>query len=151
MRRAIELIPPSTAAREAARATVTLSFEDRHRRRIRLIDDAGEPFLLDLPRATQMQHGDLLRLEAGGSIEVRAAVEPVLEASCTTIEDTARIAWHIGNRHTPVQVLANGRLRLRHDHVLKDMLLGLGARVDEGEAPFAPESGAYHSGHGHAH
>ena len=151
MRRAIEHLSVVETNAEPPTATVTLSFEDRHRRRVRLVDDAGVPFLLDLPRAVLMHHGDRLRLDSGGTIEVHAAIEPVMELSCHSVSHAARVAWHVGNRHVPVQVLADGRLRLRVDHVLRDMALGLGAEVRLLSAPFAPEPGAYGGGHGHAH
>ena len=130
-------------------ATITLTFADRHKRRIRLLDDAGAPFLLDLPHAVQMNEGDLLECEDGSAIAVRAAAEAVLEAHGRDAVHGARLAWHVGNRHTPVQVLADGGLRMLHDHVLRDMLVGLGATVEAKTAPFVPEAGAYTTGGGH--
>lgn len=156
MRRAIRHLP-KPAGRPEPDATVTLLFDDRHRRRVRLDDDAGVPFLLDLPEAVQLRAGDRLLLEDGSEIAVAAAPEPVLDITCDGPPHVARVAWHIGNRHTPVQVLPDGRMRLRADHVLADMLRGLGAWVQEAEAPFDPEPGAYHRHgdgqhhHGHAH
>ncbi len=135
-------------------SSVTLPYDDRHRRRIKMTADNGVEFLLDLERATYLADGDLLELEDGTSVLVKAAQEEVLDVTCHTIEETARVAWHIGNRHTPVQVLAGGRMRLRYDHVLQDMIHGLGAHAERKTAPFAPEPGAYKSsggGHGHAH
>jgi urease accessory protein len=133
-------------------ATVTLPFDQRHRRRVRLFDDRGEEFLLDLPRAAVMRHGDLLRLADGGLIEVRAADEPVLEIECADTEHALRVAWHLGNRHVAMQVLAGGRLRILEDRVLQEMLVGLGAKAAQALAPFAPEGGAYaEAGHHHEH
>jgi urease accessory protein len=158
MRRAIEHIPvdrakAKTATLDAVRGTVTLAFADRHRRRIRLLDDAGEAFLLDLPHAVRLGDGDRLRLADGGVIVVRAAEEAVLTITCAGPIAASRIAWHIGNRHTPMQVLKDGRLRIIDDHVMRDMVLGLGGVVDAEIAPFDPERGAYHNkgGHGHGH
>jgi urease accessory protein len=128
---------------------VTLAHDDRHRRRVRLTTDSGASFLLDLPDARLLRDGDLLALDDGRLVLVRAAPEPVLEVAAEGPVALARLAWHLGNRHTPVEVLADGRLRLRADHVLAAMLEGLGARVTATTAPFTPESGAYAHGHGH--
>jgi urease accessory protein len=136
-----------------ATATVTLAFDQRHRRRIRLADDAGAPFLLDLDTAVALRDGDGLALDGGGYVRVRAAAEPVIDVRGTSPAHTARLAWHVGNRHTALQVLPDGALRLRDDHVLADMLDGLGATIERKRAPFSPEPGAYAAApaHGHAH
>ena len=131
-------------------STVTLAFGDRHRRRIVLADDGGAEFLLDLPTATQLSDGDGLALEGGGVIAVRAAEEQVVDVTCVTAEDLGRIAWHVGNRHMPAQVLP-GALRVPADHVLIEMLRGLGATVTPRLAPFQPEGGAYAGRHAHDH
>lgn len=125
-------------------ATVTLGFTDRHRRRIRLTDDGGKPFLLDLGEATRLDAGDGLVLEGGGFIRVAAAEEAVIDITCTTRVLGLRVAWHLGNRHTPLQVLDGGGLRVAADEVLADMAVGLGAKVRRRRAPFTPEAGAYH-------
>lgn len=133
-------------------ATVTLALDDRHRRRICLTDDRGEAFLLDLAEAALMVDGDGLKLEDGGFIRVVVADESVADVRGTSPAHTARLAWHIGNRHAPVEVLADGGLRIRDDHVLIAMLEGLGASVVRRRAPFSPEPGAYaRNGHGHDH
>jgi len=132
-------------------ANLTLPYADRHRRRIRLQHDAGEAFLLDLPHATRLDDGGGLELESGVYIRVCAAVEAVTDITCHSAVHAAKVAWHIGNRHAPVQVLEDGRLRILSDHVLSDMLLGLGAELTDTEAPFAPEGGAYNGGHKHEH
>lgn len=136
-------------------ATVTLGFDDRHRRRVRLVDDSGAAFLLDLDDATRMADGDGLRLDTGGFVCVRAADEAVLDIRCDDPRDTTRMAWHIGNRHLPTQVLEDGSLRIRADHVIAAMLVRLGAAVEARTAPFDPEPGAYDEelahGHGHDH
>jgi urease accessory protein len=99
-----------------------------------------------------LRSGDALALEDGRLVEVVAAPEPLLEIRCTDPLHLARVAWHLGNRHVPTQLLAKS-LRIRRDHVLEEMLRGLGARVIEIEAPFDPEGGAYApaSEHGHRH
>jgi urease accessory protein len=148
MRRAVAMKRSGSWTGETA-GSVTLPFEDRHRRRIRMTDDSGEQFLLDLADAVRLTDGDALVLEGGGVIVVRAALERVADLRCDDATDALRLAWHIGNRHTPVQVLADGALRIAQDHVLVAMAKGLGAEVLERIAPFQPEGGAYASGHGH--
>lgn len=131
--------------------TVTLAFDDRHRRRMMMTDDAGRDFLLDLPRAVALDDGDGLELGDGSFLRVLAAAEDLMEVRCTGgTEGFARIAWHLGNRHLPVQIVGE-TIRLRRDHVIEDMLRGLGAGVEPIHAPFAPEGGAYSGGHGHGH
>jgi urease accessory protein len=149
MRRAIAVHTRGHWPDEAAVDTVSLPFLDRHRRRIRLVADSGAPFLLDLARAHHLTDGDGLELDNGSYIRVRAAPEPVIEIAADSTGGLLRIAWHIGNRHLPLQV-ADGRLRLRADHVIAAMVEGLGGHVAWREAPFDPEIGAYAgSGHGH--
>lgn len=150
MRQAIDVSVRGAWPEGEAAASVTLDFDDRHRRRIRLTDDQGEDFLLNLATATVLQDGDGLALEDGGYIRVRAALEAVADIKTVSVAHAARIAWHIGNRHTPVQVLDDGTLRIRDDHVLVAMVEGLGAGVNRHQAAFAPEPGAYNGG-GHAH
>ena len=133
--------------------TVTLAYDDRHRRRLRLTTDSGLVFLLDLPEARALRDGDRLVLEDGRHILVRAAPEPVLEVRAADPLALTRIAWHLGNRHTPTQVLP-GALRIRADHVLEHLLVDhLGALVTHMTAPFDPEGGAYGPStmHGHDH
>jgi len=154
LRRAIEVVAAGGWPAADAVATVTLDFDDRYRRRVRLVDDTGEAFLLDLDDATRLADGDGLRLEGGGIVQVRAANEDVLDIRCADPRDTARMAWHIGNRHLPTQVLEDGALRIRADHVIEAMLIRLGAEVEARSASFNPEPGAYDEGgldHGHHH
>jgi urease accessory protein len=141
MRRATSVLPPSSFAE--AIASVTLSAHDRHRRRIRLLDDSGGEFLLDLPNATYLKDGDGLAVDGGGVIVVRAAQEEVADICCDSAELMARVAWHIGNRHVPVQVLESGALRVAAETVLLNMVRNLGAEVTRRLAPFQPEPGAY--------
>jgi urease accessory protein len=129
--------------------TVVLEFDDRHRRRLAMTGTRGLEFLLDLPDVIALRGGDALVLEDGRLIEVVAAAEPLLEIRTRDAMHLVRIAWHLGNRHLPMQVTAKG-LRIRRDHVIEEMVRGLGARVIEIEAPFDPEGGAY-AGGGHAH
>src|SRR5690348_16556970 len=142
MRRAIAVHTRGHWPDEAAVDSVTLPFLDRHRRRIRLVADSGAPFLLDLPRAQHLVDGDGLEFDNGSYIRVCAAPEPVIEIDADTPETLLRIAWHIGNRHLPLQI-AEGRLRLRADPVIADMVTGLGGHITWRDAPFDPEIGAY--------
>jgi urease accessory protein len=137
--------------KEAAADTVVLDFDDRHRRRMAMTGTRGLEFLLDLENAVALRGGDALVLEDGRLIEVVAAPEPLLEIKGADPHHLIRVAWHLGNRHLPTQIMAKG-LRIRRDHVIEAMVKGLGARVIEIEAPFDPEGGAYASAaHGNAH
>jgi urease accessory protein len=139
---------------EAAVDTVVLDFDDRHRRRLAMTGTRGFEFLLDLENATALRGGDALVLEDGRLVEVVAAPEPLLEIRGSDPHHLVRLAWHLGNRHLPTQIMAKA-LRIRRDHVIEAMVKGLGARVVEITAPFDPEGGAYaesaqgHDGHGH--
>lgn len=127
---------------------LTLRHEDRHIRRKRLSTDEGAPVLLDLPQAVTLRTGDGLALEGGGWLEVGAAEEDVLEVTADDPALLVRLAWHLGNRHTPTQ-LGPASLRVAYDHVLEAMLQRLGGATERRLAPFQPESGAY-AGHDHA-
>ncbi len=129
---------------------VVLDYDDRHRRRIAMTGNKGTAFLLDLPSPAELRGGDALLLEDGRLVEVVAAPEALLEIRCADARHLARIAWHIGNRHVPAQVLSNA-LRIRRDHVLADLARQLGAEVAEIDAPFTPEGGAYRSAYAHEH
>ncbi len=122
--------------------SVVLDFDDRHRRRIAMTGTRGLAFLLDLESAVALRGGDALLLDDGRLIEVVAAPEPLIEVRGSDPQHLVRIGWHLGNRHLPTQITARG-LRVRRDHVIEDMLRGLGARLIEIEAPFDPEGGAY--------
>src|SRR5579862_5011540 len=153
MRRAIAVHTRGHWPEEAAIDRVTLTFVDRHRRRLRLVADSGTPFLLDLARVQHLADGDGLELDDGGYVRVCAAPERVIEIEAETPGDLLRLAWHLGNRHLPVQAV-EGRLRIRDDHVIAQMVQGLGGRVTRLSAPFDPETGAYageNRGHGHGH
>ena len=144
-------LPVSRAIRHAHHTaeSVTLNYDDRFLRRKVLHTDSGEKFLVDLEHTTSVNIGDAFELEAGRLVSVRAAPEDLLEI---TGPDLTRLAWHIGNRHTPCQI-EPARLLIQRDHVLRDMLEKLGATLREVVEPFTPEGGAYGLGrtHGHAH
>ena len=149
--------------KEAPADTIVLDFDDRHRRRMAMTGTRGLEFLLDLENAVALRGGDALVLEDGRLVEVVAAPERLLEIKGSDPHQLIRVAWHLGNRHLPTQIMPKG-LRIRRDHVIEAMVKGLGARVIEIEAPFDPEGGAYagaahghapeeqgHAGHGDAH
>ena len=130
--------------------SVVLATDDRHRRRLAMTGTRGLSFVLDLPEALWLRHGDALVLEDGRLVEVLAAPEPLLEIRCSDPLHLARIAWHLGNRHLPSQIFPK-YIRIRRDHVIAEMAKQLGAKVTEIEAPFDPEGGAYESGSAHSH
>jgi urease accessory protein len=126
---------------QTARAEITLDYDRRHRRRLRL--QAGETeILLDLPEAIHIRHGDALALEDGTFIAVRAADEALLEIRAPDADTLTKLAWHLGNRHLAVE-FRPGALRILHDHVIAEMITGLGGTATQISAPFDPESGAY--------
>ena len=137
-----------TAASEIDR--VLIDFDRRYRRRIMLRTEQGREVLLDLTQAVRLRDGDGLAVNAGGVVRVCARPEPLLEIHAHDDGEMMRIAWHLGNRHLPIQ-LQGERIRIRADHVIRDMVEGLGGHVDEIEAPFDPEAGAYAGGHQHHH
>ncbi len=134
---------------ESAAGTLTLDFDARHRRRIRLTADQGEDVLLDLPKAVAMADGDGLQLEDGRWLRVQAAAELIVEIRHKDPDQLARLAWHLGNRHLPTEIRTQA-LRIRPDHVIEDMLHGFGANLVKIQVPFQPEGGAYGS-HRHHH
>ncbi|MBX9757519.1 MAG: urease accessory protein UreE [Beijerinckiaceae bacterium] len=130
--------------------TIVLDYEGRHRRRVTMTGTRGVEFLLDLPEAVALRGGDALILEDGRLVEIIAAPEELAEVRCADPRQLARVAYHIGNRHVQAEILAN-RIRIRRDHVLEDMVRGLGAKVAHIEAPFEPDTGAYEPQDAHAH
>ena len=133
--------------------TITLDETARHRRRVKMVSDKGTAFLLDLPEARLMRHGDGLVLDDGRIIEVRAEPEPLMEVRGRDPRHLVTLAWQIGNRHLAAQIEPD-RILIRRDHVIADMLAGLGASVADVEEPFDPEGGAYgdaHNSHHHHH
>jgi urease accessory protein len=149
MKRVTEIKRATTWNPQAAGDFIVLDAQDRHRRRVVFVGEHGATYLLDLSRPAQLHDGDALLLEDGTLVRVTGKPEPLVEIAASTTDELARIAWHLGNRHIEVQI-AGDRLRIRRDHVLEDMLHGLGASFSYLEAPFDPESGAYgHNEHGH--
>src|SRR6266851_7566358 len=148
MRRACSIAPMAEVDSPRVIDRVVLDADERHRRRITLTGERGTRFLLDLPQATALRDGDGLVLEDGSIVRVAGKPESLVEITAANPQQLARLAWHIGNRHIDVEIIG-GRLRMRRDHVVEDMLRGLGAQLAPVEAPFEPEPGAY--GHEHRH
>jgi urease accessory protein len=159
MIRATKVIPAGNWDRTKEADSVALAHDRRHRRRIVMNGEAGIDFLLDLPEAVHLRDGDGLVLEDGQIVRVVATPEPIAEITGDP-HLLARIAWHIGNRHVPAQILPD-RIRIAPDHVLEEMIVRLGGKVTRFEAAFDPEAGAYAGevwrdddhkhGHDHAH
>ena len=153
--RVTEILPAGSWVVESACDFLCLTYDDRHRRRLRYTAAGGTTFLLDLPRATVLGAGDGLRLDDGRVVHVAAACEALAQIKAPDAITLTRLAWHIGNRHVPAQIEAE-RIVIRDDPVIVAMLVGLGAKVTAVAEAFSPESGAYqhdafaHLGHGHA-
>jgi urease accessory protein len=131
----------------AAADRVVLDAGDRNRRRIVLKAERGTELMLEFEKPVSLRDGDGLALDDGSIVLVAGAPEALVEVAAHSALDTVRLAWHLGNRHTDVQI-AGERLRIRRDHVLEEMLRGLGAALTPLEAAFDPEAAAPH---GHEH
>lgn len=121
---------------------VSLAYDERHRRRRAMRAEGGTAFVLDLPEATVLRHGDGLLLDDGRIVAVQASPESLLQVRGRDPRHLARLAWHLGNRHLPAAIEPD-RILVRPDHVIAAMLVGLGAEIAAVEAPFDPEGGAY--------
>jgi urease accessory protein len=149
--RVVAILPAGSwdVARETDQ--VLIDYDRRFRRRIMLLTVAGSEVLIDLPQAVRLQDGDGLVGEGGAVVRVNARPEYLMEIHAHDAAGLVRIAWHLGNRHLPVQLLADG-IRIRADHVISEMVTGMGGQVDLIQAPFDPEAGAYAGGvHHHGH
>jgi urease accessory protein len=129
---------------------VVLDAGDRNRRRIVMTGEKGTEFLLDVEKPVSLRDGDGLVLDDGTIVLVTGESEPLIEVSAGNALDTVRLAWHLGNRHTDVQIVGD-KIRIRRDHVLEEMLRGLGAKLSALDAAFDPESPTQSQGHGHQH
>lgn len=127
-----------------------LPFDLRQKSRLRVILESGIDAALMLERGTILRGGDLLKAENGLVVEIVAANQAVTNVTANTQQSLMCAAYHLGNRHVPLQV-GDGWLRLEQDHVLKEMLIGLGMVTTDQLAPFEPEAGAYGGGHRHHH
>ena len=140
---------PRSAYALQVKGTLRLPFEQRQKSRLHARLVSGEEVALMLPRGEILRGGDLVTASDGRIIEVVAEVEKLAHVACDGAQALGRAAYHLGNRHVPVEV-GEGYLRLAADHVLEQMLAGMGARVTPIEAPFEPEGGAY-AGHTHTY
>ncbi|WP_020186044.1 urease accessory protein UreE [Methylopila sp. 73B] len=147
MIRAVSVLRRAAVRPERTVDVVTLDHEGRQRRRIALACEGGLDVLLDLEKPAALEDGDALTLEDGRLVLVRAAAQPLLAITAASPLRLARLAWHVGNRHTPAEIREDA-IYIEPDHVLADMARGLGATVTEVTRPFTPERGAYHA-HGH--
>jgi urease accessory protein len=178
MLRATSVVRKAAVKADRVIETLTLDHDDRSRRRLALKGDAGLDILLDLDKPTALNDGDAVRLEDGRLVLIRAAAQSLLEIRADNPLRLMRVAWHIGNRHTPAEITADA-LYIENDHVLAEMVRGQGCAMTVVERPFQPERGAYdhdhancdhprhdhgshahhdhahhgheHAGHGHAH
>ena len=126
----------------ASSDSVTLNYDNRYRRRIAMKTDGGKDFLLDLAKTTELRSGDLIELEDGRFIEVKAASEKLMKATSDEPLLILKAAWHIGNRHLSCEIQMDN-LILRFDHVILQMLENLGLTLEVINQPFNPEGGAY--------
>ena len=152
MRRILRVI---TGGAAGATEILRLDHDLRTRRRMVFTIAPGNSILLDMPRTVRLRDGDGLELDDGSIVRVEAASEALIEIHAHDLPALVRIAWHLGNRHLPTQLLGD-RLRIRHDHVIAEMVAGLGGHAEAIMAPFDPEGGAYAEGaavpaHGHHH
>lgn len=160
MQRAISVVRKAAVKQDRIVETLTLDHEDRNRRRVALKGDGGRDILLDLDKATALGDGDAVKLEDGSLVLIKAAAQKLIEITAENPLRLSRVAWHIGNRHTPAEITATA-IYIEHDHVLAEMIRGQGCAMSEVERPFQPERGAYdhdhadcghdHHGHGHDH
>jgi urease accessory protein len=153
MRTLNRLIPPGTRLAKpllARAATLTLAFDERRKSRLATTLDSGEEVGVLLPRGTVLGEGDILVGEDGGLVRIVAASQPVLRVTGSSAGALTRAAYHLGKRHTPVEI-GDGYLQLEDDPVLADMLRRLGMKVEQIQHPFTPEAGAYGGGHKHGH
>lgn len=150
MIRATSVLRRAAVKPERVADTLTLDHEARHRRRIALTAEGGLEFLLDLERATVLDDGDAVKLEDGRLVQIKAAPERLIEVTTENPLRLMKVAWHIGNRHVAAEI-GESALYIGFDHVLLEMVRGLGATAREVTRPFRPEKGAYEGGHGHGH
>jgi len=158
MQRAISVVRKAAVKQDRVVETLTLDHEDRNRRRVALKGDGGQDILLDLDKPTALNDGDAVKLEDGSLVLIKAAAQKLIEITAENPLRLARVAWHIGNRHTPAEITAEA-IYIEHDHVLAEMVRGQGCAMADVERPFQPERGAYdhdhancgHDHHGHDH
>lgn len=153
MQRAISVVRKAAVKQDRVVETLTLDHEDRNRRRVALKGDGGRDILLDLDKPTALNDGDAVKLEDGSLVLIKAAAQKLIGITAENPLRLMRVAWHIGNRHTPAEITADA-IYIEHDHVLAEMVRGQGCTMSEVERPFQPERGAYdhdHANCGHDH
>jgi urease accessory protein len=157
MPRAIRVLRPADRDNRQVVDTVILDYAQRSAKKTTVTGVKGGTIEIDLHEPARLRTDDLLVLDDGGLVEVVAAPEPLIEARAGDVGGLSRLAWHLGDRHVPVQVLPN-RIRARRDAAIENLLGSLGAKVALIDAPFEPEAGAYDShnqdharGHDHHH
>jgi urease accessory protein len=150
MLRATAVVRKAAVKPDRVADTVVLDHDGRHRRRVALKGEGGLDFLLDLDKAAALADGDAVRLEDGRLVEVRAAPQALIEIRAENPLRLMRVAWHIGNRHTPAEIGADA-IWIEDDHVLAEMVRGQGCTATPVERPFRPERGAYEPDCGHDH
>lgn len=154
MQRATSIVRKAAVKADKVIDQVSLDHEGRHRRRITLTGEKGTSFLLDLEKTATLNDGDAVKLEDGSLILVKAAPQTLIEIKADNPMRLLKTAWHIGNRHTPAEISADA-IYIEEDHVLAEMIRGLGCAMATVSRPFQPERGAYHDhahgDHGHDH
>ncbi|MFG1423982.1 urease accessory protein UreE [Roseixanthobacter liquoris] len=154
MLRATTVVRRPAVREEKVVDTILLDHQARHRRRVAMTGAKGLEFLLDLEKATLLDHGDALKLEDGSLVRVEAAPEKLIEVRTGSPLRLMKVGWHLGNRHVPTEITEDA-LYIAYDHVLVEMVRGLGASAAPVLRPFRPERGAYEAaeahGHGHDH
>jgi urease accessory protein len=150
MQRATRILAAAERRGRPVADTVILDYAQRSAQKITVTGAKGGNIEIDLREPACLRTDDLLLLDDGGLVEVVAAPEPLIEARAGDVAALSRLAWHLGDRHVPVQVLPN-RIRVRREAAIEALLALLGAKVTMIEAPFEPEGGAYALAHGHGH
>jgi len=148
MRRVASIKPSGEWPAASAIDRVVLDAGDRNRRRIVMRGQNGTEFLLDVAKPVSLRDGDGLVLDDGSIVLVSGVHEKLIEISAGSALEAVRLAWHLGNRHTDVQIV-HDKIRIRRDHVLEDMLRGLGAKLIPLDAAFDPEPAAPSHEHDH--
>jgi urease accessory protein len=146
MLRAISVVRKAAVRQDRVVDSLTLDHDDRNRRRLALKGDGGLDILLDLDKATALGDGDAVKLEDGRLVLIKAAAQSLLEIRAENPLRLMRVAWHIGNRHTPAEITADA-IYIENDHVLAEMVRGQGCAMNAVNRPFQPERGAYDHDH----
>lgn len=150
MIRATSVVRRPAVREEKVADEITLDHQARHRRRIAMTADGGLAFLLDLEKAAVLADGDAVKLEDGRLVRIKAAAEALVEVRTANPLRLMKVAWHLGNRHVPAEITEDA-IYFAEDHVLTEMVRGLGAGIEKVVRPFRPEKGAYEAAEAHGH